>query len=70
LAKQISSPIKGLVRPVIPREQKAVLIALKGSHQMHLSGNFKFNLDLGQLLTIVASILSIVGSLITIAMLL
>lgn len=37
---------------------------------MRLSGNLKFNLDLGQLLAIVASILSIVGSLITIAVLL
>ena len=51
-----------------PREQKAVLVTLEGSHQMRFSGNFKFNLDLGQLLTIVAAILSIIGSIITIAM--
>jgi hypothetical protein len=34
---------------------------------MRLSGNFKFNLDLGQMLAILSSILSIVVSLVAIA---
>lgn len=36
---------------------------------MRLSGNFKFNLDLGQLLAIVASVLSIIGSVATLMVL-
>jgi hypothetical protein len=37
---------------------------------MRLSGNFKFSVDLGQLLTIIASILSIIGSLASLIVLL
>lgn len=36
---------------------------------MRLSGNFKFKLDLGQLLAIIASVLSIVGSVATLVVL-
>jgi hypothetical protein len=36
---------------------------------MRLSGNIKFNLDLGELLRIVASVLSIVGSVATLVVL-
>ena len=35
-------------------------------HRMRISGNFKFNLDLTQLLQIISAVLSIVAAIITI----
>lgn len=55
-----------------PRRLNVLVFAMPALCEVmsvRLSGNFRFNLDLGQLLAIVASILSIIGSVATLLVL-
>lgn len=55
-----------------PRRLDVIVSAMPALYEVmsvRLSGNFKFNLDLGQLLTIIAAVLSIIGSIATLVVL-
>jgi hypothetical protein len=62
--------IKDFVRQVTRQSERTCSFSiLEMGHRMRISGNFKFNIDLTQLLQIISAVLSIIAAIITIIVL-